>query len=302
MILAQNDIKTKPAIIVISSHVIRGTVGNRAAAFALEVLGYPVWIVPTVTLPWHPGQGPSKRVVPSADEFCSLIDDLTNAPWINEVGAILTGYFGNVDQVKSTVRLIDKVKSQNPRALYALDPVMGDANLGEEGQLYISEQQAHAIRELLVQRANLVTPNPFELGWLTNVNTPHTAEDLSAAALNLGTELVLGTSAPALMTGHIGNMLVDNRGAKPKAYLAEHRRAKGPPNGLGDLAAALMLGHLLGSDDAVSALEKTSSSLYEVMHIASAAQSNELILEASIGSLGKPRTAINARQLLLAAK
>ena len=31
------------AVIVISSHVIRGSVGNRAAVFALETLGYPVW-------------------------------------------------------------------------------------------------------------------------------------------------------------------------------------------------------------------------------------------------------------------
>ncbi|MBE0694401.1 MAG: pyridoxal kinase, partial [Aquamicrobium sp.] len=40
------------AVIVISSHVARGTVGNRAAVFALETLGLPVWAVPTVILPW----------------------------------------------------------------------------------------------------------------------------------------------------------------------------------------------------------------------------------------------------------
>ena len=52
----------KGAIIVISSHVVRGTVGNRAAVFALETLGHPVWAVPTVILPWHPGHGPSRRI------------------------------------------------------------------------------------------------------------------------------------------------------------------------------------------------------------------------------------------------
>ena len=33
------------AVIVISSHVARGSVGNRAAVFALETLGFPVWAV-----------------------------------------------------------------------------------------------------------------------------------------------------------------------------------------------------------------------------------------------------------------
>lgn len=48
-------IPDKKAIIVISSHVVRGSVGNRAAVFALEIFGHPVWAVPTVILPWHQG-------------------------------------------------------------------------------------------------------------------------------------------------------------------------------------------------------------------------------------------------------
>ena len=67
------------AVIVISSHVIRGSVGNRAAVFALETLGYPVWAVPTVILPWHPGHGPSTRITVSEGDFNSLIDDLIRA-------------------------------------------------------------------------------------------------------------------------------------------------------------------------------------------------------------------------------
>jgi len=39
------------AVIVISSHVARGSVGNRAAVFALETLGFPVWAVPITSLP-----------------------------------------------------------------------------------------------------------------------------------------------------------------------------------------------------------------------------------------------------------
>ncbi|MBN9136888.1 MAG: pyridoxal kinase, partial [Phyllobacterium sp.] len=80
------------AVIVISSHVVRGSVGNRAAVFALETLGHPVWAVPTVVLPWHPGHGPAKRIVPEPQQFDDLIADLERAPWLGEVRAIMTGY------------------------------------------------------------------------------------------------------------------------------------------------------------------------------------------------------------------
>ncbi len=289
--------RTKPAIIVISSHVIRGTVGNRAAAFALEVLGFPVWIMPTVTLPWHPGHGPSHRITPSENDFDAVIDDLCHSSWLGEVGAVLSGYLGGSHQVAAVAKLVDAVKAKNKKALYMLDPVMGDAPDGREGRLYISEDQASAIRDNLLPRADIITPNPFEMGWLNGATTPKTHESLHEVAISLGTKLVLGTSAPAMMKDHIGNLLVMNGGGVGKAHLAEHRRAVGPPNGLGDLAAALMLGNYLNSGDAIASLQKTSASLYEVMMIASRADSNELMLEASIGSLINPRTAIDARQL-----
>ena len=279
----------KPAIIVISSHVVRGTVGNRAAAFALEVLGFPVWIVPTVTLPWHPGHGLTDRIVPPDAAFDHLMDDLAEAPWLSEVGAVLSGYLGSVAQVGAVARLVDAVKTRTPNALYALDPVLGD-----DERLYVPEEQAAAILTHLMPRADLITPNPFEMGWLAKRETPDTVEALRQAALSLNVDTVLATSAPAMMAGLIGNLLIHNG----KAHLAEHRLAKGPPNGLGDLAAALMLGHLLAAGDGVTALRKTSASLYEVMMIAAKAGSDQLLLEASITSLVNPRTPVDARQLV----
>ena len=85
---------------------VRGSVGNRAAVFALETLGYPVWAVPTVILPWHPGHGPSTRITLGEAEFNSLIDDLIRAPWIGEVRAVLSGYLGAAYQVEGVARLV----------------------------------------------------------------------------------------------------------------------------------------------------------------------------------------------------
>ena len=73
-------VETPRAVIVVSSHVARGSVGNRAAVFALETLGHPVWAVPTVLLPWHPGHGRATRIVPDADQFSAFVKDLERAP------------------------------------------------------------------------------------------------------------------------------------------------------------------------------------------------------------------------------
>ncbi|HRP79733.1 MAG TPA: pyridoxal kinase, partial [Aquamicrobium sp.] len=116
--MAESQAAAERAVIVISSHVVRGTVGNRAAVFALEALGLPVWAVPTVILPWHPGHGRATRIVPPAEEFAALIDDLAAAPWLGEVGAVLSGYLGGPEQAGAVARLVGALKAKNPGALY----------------------------------------------------------------------------------------------------------------------------------------------------------------------------------------
>ena len=120
------------AVIVVSSHVARGSVGNRAAVFALETLGFPVWAVPTVVLPWHPGHGRATRIVPPPGEFAALMKDLERAPWLGEVAAILSGYLGDASQAAAVASLVDAVRAKNGRAVYVCDPVIGDL-----GGLYV---------------------------------------------------------------------------------------------------------------------------------------------------------------------
>ncbi len=294
--------KEKCAVIVISSHVVRGTVGNRAAAFALEVMGYPVWIVPTVILPWHPGHGPAGRILPPAEEFDRLMRDLMEAPWLGEVGAVLSGYLGGKYQVDAVAKLIRAVKSENPAALYAMDPVMGDRAQNGQGRLYIPEDQAICMRDRLVREADLVTPNPFELEFLSGHSNAGSAEDLQKAAKQLAVPRVLVTSAPALMRDRIGNLLVEQQADGHVAHLAEHRLSQGPPNGLGDLAAALMLGNILAGRSAAQSLQRTSASLEEVMQLAAKTGSDELPLEAALGHILQPRNPVNVRTLAIGSK
>jgi pyridoxine kinase len=149
------------AVIVVSSHVVRGSVGNRAAVFALESLGFPVWAVPTVILPWHPGHGPATRIVPPEAQFAGMLADLERSSWLGEVGAVLSGYLGDPGQADAVASLVAAVKRRNPSAIYVCDPVMGD-----RGGLYVPVATAAAIRNVLMPLADIATPNRHELEWM----------------------------------------------------------------------------------------------------------------------------------------
>ncbi len=276
------------AVIVISSHVVRGSVGNRAAVFALETLGYPVWAVPTVVLPWHPGHGKATRLSFPDDSFDKMIDDLIGAPWISEVGAILTGYFGSAAQTRSVARLITAIKAKNPDLIYLCDPVMGDV-----GGLYVPEDTAEGIRDNLIPLAAIATPNRYELGWMAG-SPLETNADIIDAALSLGPARMLVTSAVPMMAGGVGNLLLSGR----HALLAEHRWIENPPNGLGDLLAAIFLARLLSGIPEERALQLATAGVYEVLARTMKRGSDELTLESDASSLMSPMALVHIRRIM----
>ena len=276
------------AVIAISSHVVRGTVGNRAAVFALETLGLPVWAVPTVVLPWHPGHGRASRIVPSAEGFSALIDDLAASPWLGEVGAVMSGYLGGPEQAQAVARLVGAVKAKNRGALYLCDPVIGDA-----GGLYVPEATARAMRDVLVPLADIATPNRFELEWLAGGALPDNGA-VTQAALRLGVPTVLVTSAHAMMAGSIGNLLVTER----ESVLAEHRAVPDAPRGTGDLFSALFLARLVEGESEAKALQGATAAVFEVLARAVKRGADELMLETDAQSLVRPMAMVQTRRLM----
>jgi pyridoxine kinase len=276
------------AVIAISSHVIRGSVGNRAVVFALESLGFPVWSMPTVVLPWHPGHGPSTRMAFDDEVFDQAIDDLIRAPWLGEVKAIITGYFGSPKQPLAVARLVAALKAYNPDLVYLCDPVIGDLQ-----GLYVPEATAAAIRDHLIPLADIATPNRYELAWMAGAPLDTNAAIIDAA-LSLGPARMAVTSAVPMMAGSIGNLLLSNR----SAILAEHRAMDGAPNGLGDLFSALLLARFLEKFDEEKALQLATASVYEILARSMKRQSDELTLEQDQSSLKTPMALVQLRRLL----
>ncbi|WP_246657523.1 pyridoxal kinase [Cohaesibacter sp. CAU 1516] len=271
----QTQPDAKP-VLVISSHVMAGAVGNRAASFALERLGFPVWEVPTVILPWHPGHGPSTRNTIDASLFAHSLEDLERHPDFANLGALLSGYMGSVAQVEAVARLVDGLKAANPDSLYVCDPVMG-----EENGLYIAEEIAIAIRDLLIPRADIITPNRFEFNWLTGKEARNNA-DLINNANQLGCPTTLITSAFPMMRNAIANLLIEapkpleetaqdatTQAPEPArsdiAIMAEHPIIPNPPNGTGDMVAALFLAYRLSGQSGEQALKRAASGILEVV-------------------------------------
>ncbi|MQT13146.1 pyridoxal kinase [Rhizobiales bacterium Sp-1] len=280
----------KPAVILISSIVARGGVGTRVMTFTLERLGHRVWQVPTIFLPWHPGHGRATRIVPPDDAFAAALADLARAPWLAEVGAVISGYLGSAAQAEAVAGLVAALKAANPAALYVCDPVVGD-----EGGLYVPEATATAVRDVLLPIADVATPNVFELGWATG-RTITTPDEAANAARALGPARVLATSAPAMMKGALATIFA----TPDSAYLAEHPRVEGAPNGVGDLICAMLTDALLSGAGAEAALTRAASTTYEMVVRSVKAGADELVYHAAQEAIVSPAARVQVRRLATA--
>merc|ERR1711939_846875 len=163
-------------VLSIQSHVVAGYVGNKAATFPLQLLGWEVDQVNTVEFSNHTGYG---RWGGSKFDAAHL-EDVFNALEINGLfrqSRILTGYVPGADALSVVASKVRKLKAANPAITYVLDPVMGD-----DGRIYVSQAVIPIYKNLLTQ-ATCTTPNYFEAELLTDVKI------VDAASLRLALSL-----------------------------------------------------------------------------------------------------------------
>ncbi|MGB7432527.1 MAG: bifunctional hydroxymethylpyrimidine kinase/phosphomethylpyrimidine kinase [Ahrensia sp.] len=222
----------RDTIVVISSHVARGAVGNRVIVPVLEAAGYDVWALPTVVLPYHPGLGRGTRLVPEAAVFDAMLDELL-ASGVGSVRAIVSGYLGAPQQADAVARFVQAVKAQRAECRYICDPVMGD-NRG----LYVPEATAAAMRDVLVPLADVITPNRYEHDWLTGQRCDVLA-DWVVSSKRLAPPVQIITSAPGGGLADIGNLMVTGQAA----HYCGHAQFDDVPHGTGDLVSGLAAMH-----------------------------------------------------------
>jgi pyridoxine kinase len=222
-------------ILAISSLVARGHVGLSVMVPALQQLGHEVIGLPTVVLSNHPGHShvAGTRIDPGSLD--AMIDALDANGWLARIDGVITGYLPTVEHVAVAQRSIQRLRASNPRLVALCDPVLGDDPKG----LYIPLAAAEAIGDRLVGLADIVTPNRFELAWLTGLSIS-CEPDAIAAAGTLKPATVLATSIPAV-ADQLGNITATKAGS----HICRVPKLACVPHGTGDLLSALYLHHAL---------------------------------------------------------
>jgi len=280
-------------VLSIQSSVAYGHVGNSAAVFPLQRLGHEVWPVFTVHFSNHSGYGAWRGPLLSAADVREVITGIEERGVLGTCDAVLSGYQGAEDIGDVILEAVAKVKAANPQARYTCDPVMGNATSG----FFVRPGIPELIRDRVVPAADLITPNQFELGFLTG-STPTTLEDLLAAADQaraMGPAVVLVTSVERAGKAENTAEMLAVTGAG--AWQVQTPRLPLEANGSGDLTAALFTAHLHETGSAAAALASTASSVYAVLVATLAAGERELRLVAAQDAIAHPTNEFEVTQI-----
>ena len=264
-------------ILSIQSHVAAGYVGNRAAVFPLQLMGYDVITINTVQFSNHTGYGTWTGQIFSQDHIDDLIRGLEARGLLGQIDGVLSGYMGDAALGQAVLDTVKRIQTLNPSAIYCCDPVMGDVGRG----FFVKDSLPPFFRDKAAFAANILTPNLFELNTITNRNITTRAEALDACrTLHAnGPAYILVTSLQTNETkpGQIDMLLSSARDgawivSTPKLDITP------APNGAGDLTSALFLGHILRGEKSAKALALTASNVFEVFEETKKAGSRELAL------------------------
>ncbi|CAB0563884.1 pyridoxamine kinase [Corynebacterium diphtheriae] len=280
-------------ILSIQSHVSYGHVGNSAAVFPLQRIGHEVWPVHTVNFSNHTGYGQwGGELIPAA-QVRNVIDGMEQRGAFERIDAILSGYQGGSDIADVIVDAVARIKEANPQAVYACDPVMGNAKSG----CFVSDLIPPLLRDKVVPVADIITPNQFELEYLTGVPAHDTTSTLEAiaAAQEMGPNTVLVTSVrrPETPADAIEMIAANEQGA----WLVRTPFIDFKRNGSGDVTAALFTGHYIRERDAADALARTASSVLDLIETTFTADSRELLIIESQEAIAHPRLQFEVEQI-----
>jgi pyridoxine kinase len=276
-----------PLALILSSHVAGSRVGGFPQALVLARFGVDPVFIPTVMFGRRPGLDtpPGGGAVPP-ELFRGMLEGARAHGLYGLADAVVTGYFASAEQVAAAAEAIDRVRAAsragafNPRPLIVVDPVMGDDPDG----LYVRPEVAEAVEVLLLPRADVLTPNVWELRRLTGAAGGDPAA-LARAARTLDRP-VLVTSVDA-GPDRIGALHVDGA----EALLFSHPRRPETPNGTGDLVAAVLAARLVQGASAAEASEAAIRAVAEAADAAAAWGAPELPLVALADRLAAPLTA-----------
>lgn len=175
--------------------------GNKAAVFPLQLLGFDVDIINSVQFSNHTGYplGFEGEVL-DGSRLLKLIDGMERNGLLSSysgdgcpgrIGNILTGYIGSESFLIAVVSVVQKLKGLNPKCRYVCDPVLGDNN-----EFYVPRGLVEIYKREVLPLADVITPNQFEIEQLTGIAILSIQDAQRACCVlhDMGVNLVLITS------------------------------------------------------------------------------------------------------------
>lgn len=280
-------------ILSIQSHVAYGHVGNAAATFPLQRLGAEVWPVHTVQFSNHTGYGAWRGQVFGADLIRDVVTGIEERGALGACDGVLSGYMGDAAIGDAILEAGAKVKRANPAAQYCCDPVIGDVGRG----IFVRPGIPEFMRERAVKSADVITPNQFELEYLSGAETRSLAAALQAveSVHRAGPKTILVTSLHVEDTPKDSiDLLVSGSDGK---YRLRTPLLDISVNGAGDAIAALFFFHLLKTKSSAEALANAASSIFGLMKRTKDAGSREILLVAAQDEFVSPSRKFNAEKI-----
>ncbi|KAG9091590.1 putative pyridoxal kinase [Ceratobasidium sp. UAMH 11750] len=261
-------------VLAVQSHVVHGYVGNKAATFPLQLLGWDVDAVNTVQFSNHAGyrwHGGSKT---DGAQLLDIFSSLERNEFTH-TDALLTGYVPGAESLSVVADFAAKLKETNPNMVFLIDPVMGD-----DGKMYVADDVLPVYHDKLLPLATIITPNWFEAELLTKVRlasrdslrsalkifhtdlgVPHVV--ITSMVVRQGSQLLddlfqagLGTTDILATNGATSNNVVRDEfilcvsssvsadtNAPPTVHALAVPCIRGYFSGVGDLFSALVLAH-----------------------------------------------------------
>ena len=280
-------------ILSIQSSVAYGHVGNSAATFLLMRMGVEVYPVLTVHYSNTTAYGTWRGPVLSVDDIRDVIQGVDERGALTDVDAVLTGYQGSAEIGEVVLDTVALVRERNPKALYCCDPVMGDVGRG----FFVAAGIPEMYRDRIVGKADIITPNQFELEFLTGKPAGTLTELLAAAdALRAkGPDIVLVTSAviPEESDEEVSMLAVTGDGA----WVVSTPKLAPTFSGSGDITSAAFLASYLELRSVPDALAKTAAIVYAVLEITAESGHRELRLVKAQDAIVNPPHRFAARQI-----
>ncbi|KAG9077109.1 putative pyridoxal kinase, partial [Ceratobasidium sp. 370] len=250
------------------------TLGNKAAIFPLQLLGWDVDAINTVQFSNHAGYRSHGGTKTDRAQLLDIFSVLERNEFVHS-DALLTGYIPGADALSAVADFGARLKEANPNMVFLIDPVMGD-----DGIMYVADDVLPVYHDRLLPLATIITPNWFEAELLTKVQltsreslrsalkilhndlgVPHVV--ITSVIVRRGTSLhddmvqaELGTTNILATNGATSNDLLpdefvlcvsssasDDANASSTVHALAVPRIRGYFSGVGDLFSALVLAH-----------------------------------------------------------